>query len=208
MICIVSSYMYACIAAFGIPEPGSEANYVVISFEVIFVLDMLVCKFSHSIMIFKFLIVEFILEYKPEDQYNKVRDLTKIAKRYLKTRFLLDLIAIIPFDKMLKESNTQRKLCYVIKIIRIQKGYHLLSSNTFMRQVKDLFKKRLERIIRSDPELAENSDLDNNNIMVILMISYFFKTFKLVVIILTVSYFMGMFWYIYCDLTFIEDPVD
>lgn len=68
-----------------------------------------------------------------------------------------------------------------------------------------LFNKRLEHIINTDPELAENSDIDNNNIMVILMISYFFKTFKLVVIILTVSYFMGMFWYIYCDLTSASD---
>jgi hypothetical protein len=49
--------------------------------------------------------------------------------------------------------------------------------------------------------LAENSDLDNNNIMLILMISYFFKTFKLVIIILTVSYFIGISWYIFCDLT-------
>ena len=70
-----------------------------------------------------------------------------------------------------------------------------------MRQVKMLFNNRLVNIIKSDPELAENSDLDNNNIMLILMISYFFKTFKLVVIILTVSYFIGIFWYIFCDLT-------
>ena len=71
----------------------------------------------------------------------------------------------------------------------------------------------MEHIIATDPELAENSDLDNNNIMIILMISYFFKTFKLVVIILTVSYFMGMLWYIFCDLTsnenlFSQDSID
>lgn len=96
---------------------------------------------------------------------------------------------------------------YIIKIVRIQKGYHLLSSNTFMRQVKMLFSKNLERIIQNEPELAENSDLDNNNIMLILMISYFFKTFKLVIIILTVSYFIGMVWYIYCDLTSYKEKV-
>lgn len=56
--------------------------------------------------------------------------------------------------------------------------------------------------------LANNSDVDNNNIMLILMISYAFKCFKLIVVILTVSYFMGMFWYIYCDLTLKEDPQD
>jgi len=70
-----------------------------------------------------------------------------------------------------------------------------------------LFSKNLERIIQNEPELAENSDLDNNNIMLILMISYFFKTFKLVIIILTVSYFIGMVWYIYCDLTSHKEEV-
>mgnify|MGYP001042432121 CR=1 FL=1 len=44
--------------------------------------------------------------------------------------------------------------------------------------------------------------------MLILMISYFFKTFKLVVIILTVSYFIGIFWYIFCDLTKPTYPPD
>lgn len=75
-----------------------------------------------------------------------------------------------------------------------------------MRHIKDLFKARLQRIIDDEPELADNSDLDNNNIMTILMISYFFKTFKLIVVIVTISYFMGMLWYIFCELTHI--PLD
>jgi hypothetical protein len=41
--------------------------------------------------------------------------------------------------------------------------------------------------------------------MTILMISYFFKTFKLIVVIVTISYFMGMIWYIFCDLTQIDE---
>jgi len=77
-----------------------------------------------------------------------------------------------------------------------------------MRQVKLLLNKKLERIIQNDPELAENSEIDNNNIMLILMISYFFKTFKLVIIILTVSYFIGIFWFIFCDLTKSTFPPD
>jgi len=133
--------------------------------------------------------------------------LTEIAKRYLRTRFFFDAIALIPFYSFF-EGAKHAKLCYIVKIIRIMKGYHLLSSNTFMRQVKGLFIRRLENLIKSDPELAENSDLDNNNIMLILMISHFFKTFKLVVIILTVSYFMGMWWYIYCDLTLDENATN
>jgi len=184
MFCIISSYIYAYITAFRIPEKGGSMANLDIAFDIIFAMDM--C-------------VQFLLEFKPEDQYNKVRDLTEIAKRYIKGQFAIDVIALIPFSSFF--TGPQRKLWYIIKIVRIQKGYHLLSSNTFMRQVKMLFSKNLERIIQNEPELAENSDLDNNNIMLILMISYFFKTFKLVIIILTVSYFIGMVWYIYCDLT-------
>ena len=135
-----------------------------------------------------------------------MRDLTEIGKRYIKGRFFIDLISQIPFYAIF--STDHNELFYVVKIIRIQKGYHLLSSNSFMKNIKHLFHLRLEKIVQENPRLANNSDLDNNNIMLILMISYFFKCFKLVVVILTVSYFMGMFWYIYCDLTLKEDPVD
>lgn len=92
--------------------------------------------------------------------------------------------------------------------MRIMKGYHLLGKNTFMRQVKALFFNRLQMLIVRDPVMAENSDLDNNNITLILMITNFFRTFKLVIVILTVSYFMGMMWYIFCDLTRVTNPTD
>ena len=52
VVCIVSSYVYASIAAFKIPEADSTSNYVILSFEAIFVVDMG---------------VQFVLEYKPED---------------------------------------------------------------------------------------------------------------------------------------------
>ena len=190
LCCIGSSYVYGYIAAFEMPDKENSRvlYYLDLGFDIIFYFDV---------------VVQFLLEYKPEDQFNFVRDLTEIAKRYLRTRFFLDLIALIPFVKFF--DGPQRKLCYFIKVIRIKKAGYLLSSNTFMRQVKVIFQQRLQKLIDEDPELAENCDLDNNNIMLILMISYFFKTFKLIVIIITVSYFKGMIWYIYCDLTFIPE---
>jgi hypothetical protein len=104
LTCIVSSYIYASVAAFKIPEPGSTTDKIIVSFDVIFVLDIL---------------IQFILEYKPEDQFYKVRDLTLIAKRYIRTRFFLDLITVIPFASLYSESYENRKLFYIIKIIRI-----------------------------------------------------------------------------------------
>jgi hypothetical protein len=85
-ICIISSYIYAYIAAFGIPYKEEQPRFflVIVVFEVIFGMDIA---------------VQFLLEYKPEDQYNKVRDLTEIAKRYLKSRFFIDALAMIPFHE-------------------------------------------------------------------------------------------------------------
>jgi len=75
LVCIASSLIYAYLAAFGVPEYGTTMFYIDYSFEVIFACDM---------------IVQFLLEFKPEDQYNRVRDLTEIAKRL---QSQLDLIS-------------------------------------------------------------------------------------------------------------------
>lgn len=53
----------------------------------------------------------------------------------------------------------------------------------------------------TDPELAEDQENENNQINLILKISYVFQTVKLIVLILTVSYFIGMTWYIFCEIT-------
>jgi len=63
----------------------------------------------------------------PEDQQKKVRDIQKIALRYLKTRFIIDLLPIIPFHSWFGGKNA--KLFQLIKIMRLSKGIYLLSSN-------------------------------------------------------------------------------
>lgn len=81
--CIASSLIYAYLAAFKTPSDGTNLYHISLFFELIFCLDM---------------IVQFLLEFKPEDQYSKVRDLTQIAKRYIRGHFLVDLLALIPFN--------------------------------------------------------------------------------------------------------------
>lgn len=70
-----------------------------------------------------------------------------------------------------------------------------------MFHVKQHFNKKLQRIVKYDSDLANDKNLDNNNIMKIIRISFFFKIIKLISLILTLSYFIGIFWYIFCDLT-------
>lgn len=120
--CIISSYAYMYLAAFGEPTPNSFLYILDYIFLGIFGIDI---------------IIQFLLDYKPEDSYVRVRELILIAKKYLHTQFLFDFIPMIPFH--LFTDHPQRKLFFMIKVIRIQKGRSLFSSNSFMRFVKDMF---------------------------------------------------------------------
>ena len=68
--------------------------------------------------------------------------------------------------------------------------------------------KRLQHVIKIKPDASWNIYQDNNKITLILYLRNIFKTVRLVLIILFASYFLGMFWFIYCDMTmrYVEDP--
>ena len=55
-------------------------------------------------------------------------------------------------------------------------------------------------MVENDDPMATNKDVDNIQIRKLLLISYFLKTFKQVVIILNVSYFLGILWWILCEI--------
>lgn len=62
--------------------------------------------------------------------------------------------------------------------------------------------KRLKVIIDNDKILAENKVIDNNKITMMVLLSFVLQTIKLVIIIMNISYFLGMIWYIICDLNY------
>ena len=76
----------------------------------------------------------------------------------------------------------------------------LLDTKAFMKSVKSYFNKILQKACE-DEEIADEIIMDNNNIMAMLYIGNLFKVFKLVIVIFMVSYFIGIFFYIWCDLT-------
>ena len=67
-----------------------------------------------------------------------------------------------------------------------------------LEKVKQGLRKITENKIKRDHSIAEDTLEDHNNIAMILIIGYFFKTAKLVIIILNISYFLAMFWIAYC----------
>ena len=50
-----------------------------------------------------------------------------------------------------------------------------------------------------DPELNENFDIDSNKLEEMLLLKYFLKIFKLVIVILNLSYLFGVFWICLCE---------
>jgi len=117
--------------------------------------------------------------------------------RYLQTKFIYDLLPLIPFNWIF--SFKYSHLLYAIKVIRLLDTFELLDTSKFMSHIKKFYENRLKKVCEID-ELANNIDLDQNKIMTVIMISYIFKTFKLVIIIFQVSYFLGIFFYIYCSI--------
>ena len=65
-----------------------------------------------------------------------------------------------------------------------------------MKKVKILFKKRIDELISKDKDLAENTDIDNNNIKELIIIGFMFKIGKLVITLFNISFFIGFGWYI------------
>lgn len=80
---ISSSLIYAFFGAFGFPANGTSWDSLIWVFEGIFLADM---------------VLQFLLEYQPDDSFGKVRDLYLIAKRYVQGQFLIDLLAILPLQ--------------------------------------------------------------------------------------------------------------
>lgn len=123
--CLTSSYFYAYISAFGVPEVGSTLSNIVFTYEIIFFIKML---------------LEFITEYKPEgDLSAPVRDLQAISMNYLKGHFVYDFIPILPLGELIKFEGGYQRLFYLIKIIRIGKGLVIFTTQNIMSVFKNYY---------------------------------------------------------------------
>lgn len=70
-----------------------------------------------------------------------------------------------------------------------------------MDSIKNKIKQRMERIMKLNPNVGEDKDEDHNNIEGLMVTGYILKTLKLVIVILNFSYFLGMIWLIFCEIT-------
>jgi hypothetical protein len=117
------------------------------------------------------IMLKFLYEYKIEDaEQPPVRDLQKIGMRYLKDQFIWDFIPIIPFPAL--DFNGYERLFYLIKIMRLVNGFKVFSVPAIMEKIKFFAKRRLDSIIKDDPEKAECIDEDNNKISALIKLKF------------------------------------
>ena len=65
--------------------------------------------------------------------------------------------------------------------------------------IKDFWQEWVAQQLDDDPELNENFDIDSNKLEEMLLLKYFLKIFKLVIVILNLSYLFGVFWICLCE---------
>lgn len=88
------------------------------------------------------MITQALLEYKVQGGKLPVRDPGKTATRYLQTDFIYDLIPLIPFQFQSMYRNRQY-LFYVVKMMRLWKGFDLFNVPKMMDKIKNHYQKSL-----------------------------------------------------------------
>jgi hypothetical protein len=199
-LCIVSSFLYAYFAAFRKDLDGGQDNIDISGYSE---KDIRVFDNIQGMIEGMFLVdmcIEFVLEFHDDITNTNVRDITQISMRYLKNEFASDFIPLIPFNWIGIFRFQNCRVFFLIKCYRLKETFDLLDTAKIMKHVKRFYGNKLNKVVE-DPELAENIDIDQNKIMTIIFISYCFKILRLIILIILVSYFLGIVFYIYCDIT-------
>lgn len=110
--------------------------------------------------------------------------------------FIKDVLPILPLQ-YISLRNNRASLFYLIKLLRLAKGFHILNVTKFMKKIKAVYKARTELLLKNDPVMARTDiDNDHNKIGQQLNIFYTLKITKVIIVILNFAYLLGMFWYI------------
>ena len=78
------------------------------------------------------IIINFLLEYKDEIDYKPVRDIKKIALRYLKGQFIVDFLATVPLRFIFWYWPIEYlTLLQLLKLFRISKFTSVVDEKNF-----------------------------------------------------------------------------
>ena len=118
-----NSFSQGFYAAFGNPtEPLSV--FVEWATEILFGFDLVFC---------------FCQEYNDHETYMKITEIKMIAKNYLKSGFIFDLIALFPFGLFLMENSgnyeKNARLFKLLKLLRVPRLFALLEVDKIRKTI-------------------------------------------------------------------------
>ena len=97
----------------------------------------------------------FFTQYHDEESNKPVHDIKLVAIRYIKSGFIVDVLATFPFHLVMlsqfEDPDLQEKmnLFFLLKMLRFRKMISLFETKNFQDFIKGLFKNRLQRIIQN-----------------------------------------------------------
>ena len=147
------------------------------------------------------IVLKFTTSYVIQGETVVIKSHSKIAKRYLQDDFILDLIPLFPIQLIFLSVIRNGKLFYLLKCIRVIKVAKIFDIGALFKTIQTAMKNRNQRLIEESPEVGEDFNIDHNNIKSLMFIKYVFKLVKLLLIIVNISYFSGMFFLIFCEVT-------
>jgi hypothetical protein len=102
-------------------------------------------------------------------------DYKEIAKNYINGWFFIDLIAVLPFELILKE---QAKISKLLRLFRLPRLFKLFDIRKFKKLMRSLMKNSQDERIGVQQQ-----------------IEYVYKIFMLIIKAAIITYFVGCFWY-------------
>lgn len=171
-ISAVTSYR----VAFGVDKDLLDYYQVVIDIiaEVFFGIDM---------------VLSFITGYLDSETGKFITNPKKIAKRYLKSWFIIDILSIFPWEEMSRLDLQLLKLLRMLRLIRMARLFKLLNEEMVNTLVM---------------RLMSNLSMENK-INISYIMKYMFKIFRLLLLGIGITYIIACLWYIFIYNTEEED---
>ena len=132
-----------------------------------------------------FIILQFFQTYQDPSTLLIITDFKKIALRYIKRWFFIDLISIIPFELFMSSSDTTLKYFKMVRFLRLPKF------------IQTIDVKRFDNLATSFLTKGESENA-SKRLMVIFNVRYFFKIVRLMIMASILAYVLGCVWYLIC----------
>ena len=154
LLSLGSSFFYAKAAIFGLRNKHTGEVYESdVGFDIFFFVIFCMA-----------MVKSFITDFRDDSHPLPIKDFIKIATRYFKTNFMLDLVVLIPFHWFFGEFIRESNYLFLIKSLRILRGLDLLSVSKLKEIAKAYFKRRTEKMIEQDRSIGDDKIKEHNNI--------------------------------------------